>query len=231
MATSPPISFQSCLAIFKSRIVPGPGEPEPEGTQGLCLLPCSHGTQLACHPLDLKIPHLLRLRRCSPSGGIQPEEMEQTVAGKAGRAFARAVIPSCAERGPWSGLSQLAEGYPWHREAVQADTPPVHQAPTSAALLQHTLPGLPKVPRTTSLTWALNSAPSRVKLFPDSCSHCNPHHSLSSLKCACFQRWEWKGRVHGWGNSDAGEMKAFISSSLESGELLPKELKNMTKAL
>lgn len=31
--------------------------------------------------------------------------------------------------------------------------------------------------------------------------------------------------------SDAGEMKAFIYSSLESDELLPKELKNMTKTL
>lgn len=33
------------------------------------------------------------------------------------------------------------------------------------------------------------------------------------------------------GEQDAGEMKAFISTSLESGELLPKELKNMTKPL
>jgi len=31
--------------------------------------------------------------------------------------------------------------------------------------------------------------------------------------------------------SDAGEMKPFIYSSLESDELLPKELKNMTKTL
>lgn len=157
--------------------------------------------------------------------------MEQTVAGKAGRGFASAMMPSCAERGPTVRAQPAGRRvYPflWHREAEQADTPPVHQAPTSAALLQL---GLPKSPRTTPLAQALNSASSRVKLFPDSCSHCNPHHRLSSLKCTCFQRWEWKGRVHGWGDSDAGQMKAFICSSLESGELLPKELKNMTKAL
>lgn len=135
------------------------------------------------------------------------------------------------KEGPWSGISQLAAGF----IHVLADTPPAQQphTPTSAALLQHTVPALPKFPKTTPPAQALNSAPSRVKLFPDSCSHCNPHHSLGSLKRSCFQRWERKGRVHGWGTrgSDAGDMKAFISSSLESGELLPKELKNMTKAL
>lgn len=162
--------------------------------------------------------------------------MEQTVAGKAGREFASAMNPSCVERGPMVRDQPAGRRvYPWHSEAVLADTPPVHhsQTPTSAALPQHTVPGLPKFPRTTPLAQALNSAPSRTKLFPDSCSHRNPHHSPSRLKWTCFQRWEWKGRVHGWGarGSDAGKMKAFISSSLESGELLPKELKNMTKVL
>lgn len=174
-------------------IVPGPGEPEPEGTQCLCLLPCSHGTQLACHPLDLKIPHLLRLRTYLPSGGIQPGEMEQTVAGKAGREFASAMNPSCAERGPMVRDQPAGRKvYPRHSEAVLADTPPLHhsQTPTSAALLQHAVPALPKSPRTTPLAQALNSAPSRAKLFPDSCSHCNPHRSPSSLKWTCFQRWE-----------------------------------------
>lgn len=110
MATSPPISFQSCLAIFKSTAGLSLGlESQSPQEHSVCV--SCHGAQPACHPLHLKAPHLLRLRMLLPSGGIQPGEMKQTVAGKAGREFASAMKPSCVERRPQSGISQLAGGF------------------------------------------------------------------------------------------------------------------------
>lgn len=71
------------------------------------------------------------------------------MARKVGREFASAMIPSCVERGPMVRDQPAGRRvYPWHSEAVLADTPPEQQphTPTSAALLQHTVPALPKFP-------------------------------------------------------------------------------------
>jgi len=106
----------------------------------MCLLPYSHDTQPACHPLDLKIPHVLGPRSYITSGRIQQEEMQQAVAGRAGRESANATHPSCAEV-EHTVRTQLADSrvYQQHHTVMFATRPMRHsEIPASEPLFSST---------------------------------------------------------------------------------------------
>lgn len=113
VATSPPISFQSCLAIFKSNTGLSLGlESQSLKEHSVCV--SCHAVMVHSRPAS---PWILKYHTSSGWERIYPQEessqryWSRLWQGRLGGNLQVQWTPAVFKEGPWSGISQLAGGF------------------------------------------------------------------------------------------------------------------------